>query len=137
MDVCVRLLCLCCPVFSWRICDELIPRPKIPTDCVKDQETDNIAKAQQWVVEPQIGVTPSRWFIDSCCPLLNSYQYANYNLCCFIQSTYFPPPFWLPLEQGASMKLSVSLQFLNIGQSVGLLGRVISSSQDLYLHSTI
>jgi hypothetical protein len=43
-------------------------------------------------------------------------------------------PFWLPLEHGASMKLSVSLQFLNLGQSVGLLGRVISLSQDLYLH---
>jgi hypothetical protein len=40
-------------------------------------------------------------------------------------------PFWLPLEHGASMKLPVSLKFLNLGQSVGLLGRVISSSQDL------
>jgi hypothetical protein len=28
------------------------------------------------------------------------------------------------------MKLSVSLQLLDLGQSVGLLGRVISSSQD-------
>jgi hypothetical protein len=27
-------------------------------------------------------------------------------------------PFWLPLEHGASMKLSVSLQFLNLGHSV-------------------
>jgi hypothetical protein len=34
------------------------------------------------------------------------------------------------------MKLSVSLRILNLGQSVGLLGRVISSSQDLYLHIT-
>jgi hypothetical protein len=34
------------------------------------------------------------------------------------------------------MKLSISLQFLNLGQSVGLLGRVISLSQDLYLHRT-
>jgi hypothetical protein len=33
------------------------------------------------------------------------------------------------------MKLPISLQFLNLGQSVGLLGRVISSSQDLYLHT--
>jgi hypothetical protein len=32
-------------------------------------------------------------------------------------------PFWLPLEHVASMKLSVPLQFLNLGQSVGLLGR--------------
>jgi hypothetical protein len=40
-------------------------------------------------------------------------------------------PFWLPPEHGTSMKLPVSLQFLNLGQSVRLLGRVISSSQDL------
>jgi hypothetical protein len=33
------------------------------------------------------------------------------------------------------MKLYVSLQFLNQGQSVGLLGRVNSSSRDLYLHT--
>jgi hypothetical protein len=45
-------------------------------------------------------------------------------------------PFLAPLEHGASMKLPVSLQFLNLGQSVGLLGRVISSSHDLYLHKT-
>jgi hypothetical protein len=32
----------------------------------------------------------------------------------------------------ASMKLSVSLQLLHLGQSVGLLGRVISSSPGLY-----
>jgi hypothetical protein len=30
--------------------------------------------------------------------------------------------FWLPMEHGASMKLPVSLQFLNLGYSVGLLG---------------
>jgi hypothetical protein len=34
----------------------------------------------------------------------------------------------------ASMKLSVSLQLLDLGQSVGLLGQVISSSQGLYLY---
>jgi hypothetical protein len=41
---------------------------------------------------------------------------------------------WLysPIQTvAASMKLSVSLQFLDLGQSVGLLGRVISSSQGL------
>jgi hypothetical protein len=36
----------------------------------------------------------------------------------------------------ASMKLSVSLQLLDLGQSVGLLGRVIGSSQDHYLYTT-
>jgi hypothetical protein len=35
----------------------------------------------------------------------------------------------------ASMKLSVSLQLLDLGQSVGLLGRMISSSRGLYLHT--
>jgi hypothetical protein len=35
----------------------------------------------------------------------------------------------------ASMKLSVSLQFLDLGESVGCLGRVISSSQGLYLYT--
>jgi hypothetical protein len=34
----------------------------------------------------------------------------------------------------ASMKLSVSLQLLDLGQPVALLGRVISSSQGLYLY---
>jgi hypothetical protein len=33
------------------------------------------------------------------------------------------------------MKLSVSLQLLDLGQSVRLLGRVISSSQGLYLYT--
>jgi hypothetical protein len=41
----------------------------------------------------------------------------------------------LPLEHRASVKRFVSLQFLNLRQSVGLLGRVISSSQGLYLNT--
>jgi hypothetical protein len=41
-------------------------------------------------------------------------------------------PFWLSLEHGAFMELPVSLQSPYLGQSVGLLGWVISSSQDLY-----
>jgi hypothetical protein len=35
----------------------------------------------------------------------------------------------------ASIKLSVSLQLLDLGQPVGLLGRVDSSSQGLYLYT--
>jgi hypothetical protein len=45
---------------------------------------------------------------------------------------------WLysPIQAlAASMKLSVSLQLLDLGQSVGLLGRVISSSLGLYLYT--
>jgi hypothetical protein len=45
---------------------------------------------------------------------------------------------WLyrPIQTlAASMKFSVSLQLLDLGQSVGLLGRVISLSQGLYLYT--
>jgi hypothetical protein len=35
------------------------------------------------------------------------------------------------------MKLSVSLQLLDLGQSVGLLEQVVSSSQGLYLYVNI
>jgi hypothetical protein len=34
MQVCVRLFCLCCSVCTQQPCDGLIPRPRIPTDCV-------------------------------------------------------------------------------------------------------
>jgi hypothetical protein len=40
------------------------------------------------------------------------------------------------LEHRASVKRFVSLQFLNLRHSVGLLGRVISPSQGLYLTQT-
>jgi hypothetical protein len=45
---------------------------------------------------------------------------------------------WLysPIQAlAASMKLSVSLQVLDLGQSVGFLERVINSSQGLYLYT--
>jgi hypothetical protein len=53
-------------------------------------------------------------------------------------------PFILPLlysncsllEHRASVKRFVSLQFLNLRQTVGLLGRGISPSQDRYLTQT-
>jgi hypothetical protein len=50
----------------------------------------------------------------------------------------FFPPLWLyrPIQALAtSMKLSISLQLLDLGQSVGLLGQVISLSHDLYLYT--
>jgi hypothetical protein len=49
-----------------------------------------------------------------------------------------PPPNWFysPIQVlAAFMKCSVSLHLLDLGQSVGLLGRVISSSQGLYLYT--
>jgi hypothetical protein len=47
-------------------------------------------------------------------------------------------PLWLygPIQAlAASMKLSVSLHLLHLGQSVGFTERVISSSQVLYLYT--
>jgi hypothetical protein len=52
-----------------------------------------------------------------------------------IAPTFF---LWLysPIQALAvSMKLSVSLQLLDLGQPVGILGRVISSLQGLYLYT--
>jgi hypothetical protein len=52
---------------------------------------------------------------------------------------FFFPPLWLysPVQAlAASMKLSVSLKLLDLGQSVGLLGRVMSSSQGLCLYTS-
>jgi hypothetical protein len=46
--LCMFILCLCCSV----LCDELILRPRSPTDCIWDQETEKEAKAQQRAVEP-------------------------------------------------------------------------------------
>jgi hypothetical protein len=44
--------------------------------------------------------------------------------------------FYSPIQAlAASMKLSVSLQLLDLGRAAGLLGWVISSSQDLYLYT--
>jgi hypothetical protein len=52
IDVCVRLFCLCCSVYRYWPCEGLISRPRSPTDCVYDEETEKAAKAQQLVVEP-------------------------------------------------------------------------------------
>jgi hypothetical protein len=43
--VCMCLFCLCCPVFRQRPCDELITRPRSPTLCKNDHETEKLARA--------------------------------------------------------------------------------------------
>jgi hypothetical protein len=52
------------------------------------------------------------------------------------QVKFFSLWFYSPIQAlAASMKLSVLLQLLDLGQSVGLLGRVISSSQGHCLYT--
>jgi hypothetical protein len=54
----------------------------------------------------------------------------------FIIIYYYYFLFAPALEHRASVKRFVALRFLNVGHSVGLLGRVISPSQGRYLTQT-
>jgi hypothetical protein len=48
------LFSLICPVYMWRPWNWLIPRPRISTDCVENQATDEAFKAKQRTVAPSI-----------------------------------------------------------------------------------
>jgi hypothetical protein len=71
--------------------------------------------------------------------VLIGYQTWSRHLVCTTYAFLFQTPYFLSLcgsttqfwALAASMKLSVSFQLLDLGQSAGLLGRVISSSQGL------
>jgi hypothetical protein len=54
----------------------------------------------------------------------------------FLMQHHFYPLFGSQWSMGHPWNYSVSLQLLNLGQSIGLLERVISLSQDLYLQRT-
>jgi hypothetical protein len=69
-----------------------------------------------------------------------SYHYTIINgyvlyQCILIHPSIYPTSCF-HLEHRASVKHLVSLQFLNLRQSVGLLGRGISQTQGRYLHRT-
>jgi hypothetical protein len=52
MDVCLRLFCVCVVLCVRSPCDGLIPRTRSPINCVEDEATEKVAKAQQRAVEP-------------------------------------------------------------------------------------
>jgi hypothetical protein len=54
MDMCVRLLCFCFPVWRWRPCDGLISSPRSPTNSVEDQGTQKTNNVQRSAVQPLI-----------------------------------------------------------------------------------
>jgi hypothetical protein len=55
--LCAFILCLCCSVCT---CDGLIPHPRSPTDCVKDQETEEAAKVCR-VIGRYIALLVRKW----------------------------------------------------------------------------
>jgi hypothetical protein len=44
----VFIVCLCCPVFRQRPCDELITRPRSPTVSKNDHETETVRGQGLW-----------------------------------------------------------------------------------------
>jgi hypothetical protein len=48
----VFILCLCCPVFRQRPCDELVTRPRSPTVCKSDHETEKQRPGPKGAAEP-------------------------------------------------------------------------------------
>jgi hypothetical protein len=67
------------------------------------------------------------WKNDLCFRCFKDNQ-TKLNYCLFIFFLWLYSPIWALV---ASMKLSISFRLLDLGQSAGLLGRVISSSQGL------
>jgi hypothetical protein len=57
--VCLFFLCLCCPVFRWRPCDEMITSPTSPTVCKIIKKLRNQPCAPKWEqeVEKKTGIT--------------------------------------------------------------------------------
>jgi hypothetical protein len=69
------------------------------------------------------------------CPKGTVITVVNYVIKQYAKNNFFLWPYIQIQAMTASMKLSVSLQLLDLGQLVGLLGWMISSSQGLYLYT--
>jgi hypothetical protein len=48
----VFILCLCCPVFRYRPCDEMITRQRSPTVCKNDHKTEKQRPGPTGAVKP-------------------------------------------------------------------------------------
>jgi hypothetical protein len=121
MDVCVYSLFVQVEALRWAD-----PCPRSPTNCLRIKKM-KWNKAFHGCHMSQSGRNRRERELYSEC-----YR-ANRIIGSFI---FFIPFFGSRWSMGHPWIFSVSLQFLYLGQSVGLLGRVASSSQDLYLQRT-
>jgi hypothetical protein len=57
------ILCLCCPVFKYKPCDELITRPRSPTVCKMIMKLKNQRTGPKGTVEPVKENNVTTWLL--------------------------------------------------------------------------